>query len=82
MKRLAVLAVAPPVPSPLVPEGWGVVVVVLDKPEIAEFAELMTEEREEREELTPDGSEEIGDDNEDGIGVNPLNVVVAGKEVV
>ena len=80
MKRLAVLAVAPLVPSPLVPEGWGVL-VLLDKLEMAEFAELTTEEREEREELTPDGSEEI-DDNEDGIGVNPLNVEVAGKEVV
>jgi len=81
VKRLAVLAAAPLVPSPLVPEGWGVL-VLLDKLETAEFAELMTEEREEREELTPDGSEEIEDDNEDGIGVNPLNVEVAGKEVV
>ena len=39
--------------------------VVLVKLERAEFAELMTEEREEREELTPLGSETVVD-NEDG----------------
>jgi len=77
VKTLAVLVIPPPVPRPLVPEGWGVLVVP-DKLETAEFAELMTEEREEREELIPDGSEEIEDDSEDGTGESPLNVEVAG----
>jgi len=74
-KTLAALLVPALVPRPLVPEDWGGLVAV-DKLEATEFAELMTEEREEREELTPDGSEEGGTDE------NPLNVEVAEKEVV
>ena len=87
-KTLAALVVAAPVPRPLVPEGWGELVVLV-KPPIAEFAELMTEEREKKEELTPDGREVGGRDSEvdgrgedgreeDGTGENPLNVEVAG----
>jgi len=88
VKTLAALVVAPLVPRPLVPEGWGVL-VLLDKLETTDSAELMTEEREEREEVTSDGSGKAEDDNgggidvkslnvEDGIGVNPLKVEVAG----
>lgn len=54
--------------------------VVTVKPEPTELAELMTEEREEREELISLDSElEIEDNGSDD---NPLNVEVAGKEVV
>jgi len=52
MERPAALVTPPLVPRPPVAVGWGVLVVTV-KLERAEFAELMTEERDEREELSP-----------------------------
>ena len=77
MKRPAVLATPPLVPRPLVAVDGGVLV----KLETTDSAELMTEEREEREELIPVGNEPVVD-NEDGRedesgGNDPVKLEVA-----
>lgn len=52
------------------------------KLEAADSAELMTEEREEREELIPLGNETVVDNEDETGGNEPLKLEVAGKVVV
>jgi len=54
------------------------VLLVTVKLERAEFAELMTEEREEREELSPLGTETVVDNEDETAGNDPLKLEVAG----